>query len=247
MSQDSTPLDEEHTKQVERAQEWLHEHGNNVGAIEQKLEYRAANSKSKPFPPPTMKIKRKIRRKDDGPMEIVCGWITEHQIGMTIYFFFCAKKRGKLANWKTIGLSINLLMLLALTHLCFPRARRHTFKFFYLSYYNPETGQYYSGWNDAFVVFFCITVFTGLRAAVMNYVLLPLAKKGGVKTARDQTRFCEQAWLLVYLSFTWTLGMVSLSNHLGAGGGVFANGIPVHIGELGILAQSQGALDELAE
>jgi len=136
-------------------------------------------------------------------------------------------------------------MLLALTHLCFPRARRHTFKFFCLSYYNKETGQYYSGWNDAFVVFFCITVFTGLRAAVMDYILLPLAKKGGVKTARDQTRFCEQAWLLVYLSFTWTLGMVSFQ--IFWAGEALANDRTVHIGKLGILAQSERTLDQLAE
>jgi acyl-CoA-dependent ceramide synthase len=53
-------------------------------------------------------------------------------------------------------------------------------------------------------------VFTGLRAAVMDYILMPLAKKGGVKTFRDQTRFAEQAWLLVFYSVFWPLGMVSL-------------------------------------
>ena len=57
-----------------------------MGAIEHKIEHRGTNSKSKPFPPPTMKIKRKMRRKDDGPMEIVCGWITEHQIGTITRF-----------------------------------------------------------------------------------------------------------------------------------------------------------------
>lgn len=51
-------------------------------------------------------------------------------------------------------------------------------------------------------------MFTGLRAAVMDYILMPLAKKGGVKTARDQTRFAEQAWLLVFYSVFWPLGMV---------------------------------------
>jgi len=96
MSQDPISLDEEHTKQVEKAQEWLHEHGNNVSAIEQKLGRRAPNLKSKPFPPPTMKIKRKTRRKDDGPMEIVCGWITEHQIGMAAQAFPQKKNIKKL-------------------------------------------------------------------------------------------------------------------------------------------------------
>ena len=100
-------------------------------------------------------------------------------------------------------------MLLGLTHMCFPRARRHTRKFFELSYYNPESGEYCAGWNDAFMVFYWIVIFTGLRAAIMDYVLMPFAKMLGVKTARDQTRFVEQAWLLVYYSVFWTLGMVS--------------------------------------
>jgi acyl-CoA-dependent ceramide synthase len=59
------------------------------------------------------------------------------------------------------------------------------------------------------MVFYWIVVFTGLRAAVMDYILMPIAKKGGVKKERDQTRFAEQAWLLVYYSVFWTLGVVS--------------------------------------
>jgi acyl-CoA-dependent ceramide synthase len=59
------------------------------------------------------------------------------------------------------------------------------------------------------MVFFWIVVFTGLRAAVIDYILMPFARKGGVKTARDQTRFAEQAWLLVYYTVFWPLGMVS--------------------------------------
>ncbi len=107
-----------------------------------------------------------------------------------------------------VGIVVNLLTLLALTHLCFPEARRHTRKFFELSYYNPKTGEYCAGWNDAFTVFFWIVVFTGLRAAVIDYLLTPLANWAGVKTERDQTRFAEQAWLLLYYSVFWTLGAV---------------------------------------
>lgn len=111
-----------------------------------------------------------------------------------------------------VGLSVNLLMLLFLTHLSFPRARRHTRKFFELSYYNPNSGEYYAGWNDAWMVFYWIVVFTGIRAAVMDYLLAPFAKKAGAKTERDQTRFAEQAWLLIYYSVFWTLGMVRQSS-----------------------------------
>ncbi|KIN08058.1 hypothetical protein OIDMADRAFT_111540 [Oidiodendron maius Zn] len=133
---------------------------------------------------------KKVKRKDDGPLEILCKWVVEYQV----------------------GLSVNLLMLLGLTHMCFPRARRHTRKFFELSYYNPDTGEYRAGWNDAFMVFYWIIIFTGLRAAFIDYILMPLAKKGGVKTVRDCTRFAEQAWLLIYYSVFWTLGMYLLVN-----------------------------------
>jgi len=105
------------------------------------------------------------------------------------------------------GLSINLLMLLFSTHICFPRAGTQTRKFFELAYYNPDTGRYSLGPNDAYLVAYCVVIFTGLLAAVMDYVLTPLAKNGGVKTKRDQTRFSEQDWLLVYYSFFWTIGM----------------------------------------
>lgn len=30
----------------------------------------------------TMSTKKKAKRKEDGPLEIVCGWIVQHQIGI---------------------------------------------------------------------------------------------------------------------------------------------------------------------
>ena len=169
------------------------------------VEHNISGGASETFPPRTPILKRKTKRKEDGPLEIVCGWIVEHQIGM---MEVPRIQLRPLANGKDSGLAVNLLMLLTLTHMCFPRARRHTRKFFELSYYNPESGEYRAGWNDAWLVSYWIVVFTGLRASVMDYILMPLATKGGVKTKRDQTRFAEQAWLLIYYSVFWTLGMV---------------------------------------
>lgn len=99
-------------------------------------------------------------------------------------------------------------MLLALTHICFPVARRHTRKFFKLSYYNAETQQYRAGWNDIWMVTFWVVAFTGLRATVMDYILTPIAKKMGVKTLRDEVRFAEQSWLILYYLVFWPIGMV---------------------------------------
>jgi hypothetical protein len=62
----------------EAAHEWLHQNGDNVAAIEQKLNGGGSGA----FPERTMIVKRKAKRKDDGPLEIVCGWIVEHQIGI---------------------------------------------------------------------------------------------------------------------------------------------------------------------
>jgi acyl-CoA-dependent ceramide synthase len=35
------------------------------------------------LPYPTLIIKSKAKRKDDGPLEVVCGFVVEHQIGAT--------------------------------------------------------------------------------------------------------------------------------------------------------------------
>lgn len=106
------------------------------------------------------------------------------------------------------GLAVNLLILLALTHLCFPRARRHTRKFFQLSYYNPVSGKYTLGWDDLPLVLYWIVVFTGLRAAVMDYVLEPLAFMAGIEKKKEKVRFAEQAWIFLYDTAFWSLGMV---------------------------------------
>jgi acyl-CoA-dependent ceramide synthase len=78
-----------------------------------------------------------------------------------------------------------------------------------MSYYNPETQEYGRGWDDMYFVFFWIVLVTGLRAAVMDYVLMPFGKWGGVKTKKGVVRFAEQGWLVVYCSIFWSLGMVS--------------------------------------
>lgn len=85
----------------------------------------------------------------------------------------------------------------------------HTTKFFRLSYYNPTSTKYATGYDDAYLIAFFIVLFTGLRAATMEYILAPIGKLGGIAKRKDLTRFSEQAWLLVYYAFFWPLGMVS--------------------------------------
>lgn len=61
------------------------------------------------------------------------------------------------------------------------------------------------------MVVFWLVVFTGLRAVVMDYVLTPLAYLLGLKNQKDKTRFAEQAWVLIYDSTFWSLGMVCIT------------------------------------
>lgn len=110
---------------------------------------------------------------------------------------------------------MNLLSLLFLTHIFFPRARDRTTKFFTMSYYNPETNMYGCGTDDLPYVIFWTVAFTGLRVAVMDYMLDPLARLGGIRTKKGLDRFKEQAWLIVYYIISWSLGMVRESRVAG--------------------------------
>ena len=97
-----------------------------------------------------------------------------------------------------------------MTHIFFPRARRRTSKFFRLSYRDPDNGQYGCGADDLAYVTFWMVVLTGLRVAIMEYVLDPLARIAGIRSKKGKTRFKEQAWLIMYCTFSWSLGMVCL-------------------------------------
>ncbi|KAF7559342.1 hypothetical protein G7046_g4819 [Stylonectria norvegica] len=128
---------------------------------------------------------RRLKRKEESTCKHLSRWFVENQI----------------------GLSFNLITLLFCAHIFIPKTRVHTSKFFQLSYYNPDSGEYGTGFDDACFILFCIVVFTGLRAATMEYLLAPLAKLQGITKRKALTRFSEQAWLLLYYMVFWTLGM----------------------------------------
>lgn len=106
------------------------------------------------------------------------------------------------------GLSINCILFLTLTHLFFPRLRPRTIHYFTLSYHDQETGLYNQGWDDLKFVSLWIVVFTALRAATMDYLLVPVARFMGVNKRKATIRFAEQGWLLIYYAVFWTLGIV---------------------------------------
>ena len=105
-------------------------------------------------------------------------------------------------------------MLLVLTHVCFPSLRSSTIQYFTLSYYDDQTGLYNPGWQDLKFVSLCIIVFTALRAAAMDYALVPMARKCGIHKKKATIRFAEQAWLVLYYATFWSLGTVRIAVNL---------------------------------
>ncbi|KAL1916351.1 uncharacterized protein VTP21DRAFT_5968 [Calcarisporiella thermophila] len=80
-------------------------------------------------------------------------------------------------------------------------------KFFFLSYFDAQTGLYSKGVDDAYFALFWVAAFTFLRAAVMRFVLDPLGRRMGINKARNLTRFAEQGWTFIYYASFWSLGM----------------------------------------
>lgn len=111
-----------------------------------------------------------------------------------------------------VEFSIIMLSCFAAVHLLLPEYRPTTTKLFKISYHKPATDLYGKGKDDMYFVTFWIVMFTFLRATAMDYIFTPLARRGGISTKRGLTRFAEQAWLLVYYSVFWTLGMVCSSS-----------------------------------
>ncbi|KAI6089143.1 longevity assurance proteins LAG1/LAC1 [Hypoxylon rubiginosum] len=128
---------------------------------------------------------RRVRRKGDGHMRNLARWFLDNQT----------------------GLSFNLIALILLAHMFIPKARPHTSKFFMLSYYIPATDKYAIGPNDYYFISFCILLFTGLRAGLMEHVLAPLARQWGISKNKEITRFSEQAWMLIYYCVFWSVGL----------------------------------------
>nr|OQO23731.1 hypothetical protein B0A51_09038 [Rachicladosporium sp. CCFEE 5018] len=107
-----------------------------------------------------------------------------------------------------LGLSLNLVLLAALTWLMFPSLRQRVGSFFVLQYPAAALGRYHQGPRDLNLVAGFVVLFTGLRALCMDYLLLPLAARAGVRQKKAKVRFAEQAYLVLYYVVFWTGGVV---------------------------------------
>lgn len=151
-------------------------------------------------------VRKKPRHNQNTIFGVMCSWMVEHQLG--------EPKHQRIVGTTRItdplvlsGIAVNLLLLLALAHMCFPRARSRTRKFFVMSYRDPETGLYSQGSDDLAYIFFCFIVFTGLCAFTKNYILQPFAAWGGLKK-KARVRFGEQGWLVIYYGVFFPAGFV---------------------------------------
>ncbi|KAI9882597.1 MAG: hypothetical protein M1823_005660 [Watsoniomyces obsoletus] len=106
-----------------------------------------------------------------------------------------------------IGLAFTLLSALVAIHLCFPQWRSYSQKFWQLSYHDPASDQYNTGTDDLYLVIFWIVMLTGLRATVMSYIFIPIARWGGVHKPKARMRFAEQAWLCLHHATSFAVGM----------------------------------------
>jgi len=113
-----------------------------------------------------------------------------------------------------------------------------------MSYYNPDTNMYGCGTDDLPFVLLWTVIFTGVRVAVMEYLLDPLARLGGIRTKKGLDRFKEQAWLIVYYTASWSLGMVRRTIWTTWNGS--ANKATVHHVPLRVLARFARHLGRLA-
>lgn len=57
--------------------------GSHITSIEQQIHLSDAPE----LPAGTMMVRRKVRRKEDGPLALCCEWVVEHQIGRVIPHF----------------------------------------------------------------------------------------------------------------------------------------------------------------
>ena len=87
-----------------------------------------------------------------------------------------------------LGISLNLILLVTLTYLLFPSLRERVGAFFTLQYPTSKLGEFSVGPRDVYLVVGYVVLFTGLRAACMDYLLLPLAGFLGIRSKKLRVR-----------------------------------------------------------
>lgn len=76
-----SPVDFAVLEESEASQNWVIQEGSKAADVE---EDKIHDNCDVVYPPQTAIMQHKARKKEDGPLALMCEWIVEHQIGMII-------------------------------------------------------------------------------------------------------------------------------------------------------------------
>ena len=93
-----------------------------------------------------------------------------------------------------LGLSLNVILLVAMSWCLFPSIRDKLEASFTLSYKARQSGIGEEGWygqgpRDLWLVASLVVVFTGVRAFMLDHVLMPLAGLLGIRKKKARVRY----------------------------------------------------------
>jgi acyl-CoA-dependent ceramide synthase len=110
-----------------------------------------------------------------------------------------------------LGLCVNTMLVVLISHFLFPDLRDKTGGFFMLSYLLDDL--YGIGPQDLKLVLGFMVFFTATRAASLDYILSPMAARLGITNTKTQTRFAEQSYMIIYYTFYWSWGLRLFVHH----------------------------------
>ncbi|KAK4238412.1 sphingosine N-acyltransferase LAG1 [Achaetomium macrosporum] len=124
------------------------------------------------------------------------------------------KGSGRSLRWlfrRTWTLPLALILGFLSLYAIIPTESNPVHPFLFLSYrINHQDGQYGKGPRDlAFISFYTI-VLSFTREFVMQEVLRPLARLGGIRSRGKQQRFMEQMYTACYIAFIGPLGLYTM-------------------------------------
>jgi hypothetical protein len=119
------------------------------------------------------------------------GFLTRKQKGQTVERESIGGMLRKAMVDHQLGISLNLILLGSLTYLLFPSLRERVGAFSTLQYPTGNAGEFTIGPRDTYLVAGFVVLFTGMRAACMDYVLLPLTGVLGIKQKKTKVRSVE--------------------------------------------------------
>jgi acyl-CoA-dependent ceramide synthase len=156
----------------------------------------SAPEKMSAYSPPqqTIPIKRTRNTKSNrGGVEDIAlcaspaGFLTTKSRGQAEKESIGGMLRKAMVNHQ-LGISLNLILLVTLTYILFPSLRERVGSFFTLQYPTGKVGEFSIGPRDVYLVAGYVVLFTGLRAALMDYLLLPLAGLMGIRSKKLRVR-----------------------------------------------------------